>query len=365
MFVLLVLQCYITTFAQRRRDVVINEINVIDPFKPEKREFIELKSTIPVPKGKTVALRGYKVVGISAGDNGAEIELVVQLWNAAIGEKGYYTIGGTAVPEANLKVPNDFIQFRQQLIGSSFSLFNMVNNGNKRLNAIGLLYAKESEKLSAFFLKGGQDVLKVDNDIKELLKKYLVDLVVYGKLDARERCNVYEYIYPDLIHKKRYALREFPLIRNDDDITLNRCTSEPNGFMPEKFKIGKATPNASNDCSGSHFILEDHILDVTTPLGHGYSSELTMDESAPEAGCSSRIAPSEYHSVTEERVSKILAEERKSNENDVCTARQLDPYGAEIVEDIERSNAKRRRISSDPDTNYEEEYEWETEKHFE
>lgn len=57
-------------------DVIINEIQIVDPKKPEKKEFIELKSTSDSPD---IALRGYKFIGFNCQSKTETIDLVVTL----------------------------------------------------------------------------------------------------------------------------------------------------------------------------------------------------------------------------------------------------------------------------------------------
>lgn len=48
-------------FADSNCEIVINEINIVDPKKPEKAEYIELKSTC----GTEIPLCGYKLIGFN------------------------------------------------------------------------------------------------------------------------------------------------------------------------------------------------------------------------------------------------------------------------------------------------------------
>lgn len=103
---LTLLQFFIFVSSEPKSEVVINELNIIDPEKPERKEFIELKST--KEGSKSVPLRGYKLIGLSAGEKETFIELVVTLWNENIDESGFFTIGGDLVTGANMKIPINF-----------------------------------------------------------------------------------------------------------------------------------------------------------------------------------------------------------------------------------------------------------------
>lgn len=90
-------------------------------------EYIELKSEKP-----NYPLQGYKIIGISTGTPKSKqgtIELVVNLWDEVTDENGLFVIGGAAVENAQLKVPNRNIMYHQsfrnqpqQLLISNFLL---------------------------------------------------------------------------------------------------------------------------------------------------------------------------------------------------------------------------------------------------
>lgn len=348
-------------YSRPRSEIVINELNIIDPEKLERKEFIELKST--KERDKSLTLRGYKVIGLSAGEKETFIELVVTLWNEKVDESGFFTIGGDKVDNANMKLPNPSIKFRQnQKAGGGLSIANFLKNGQKRLNAVGLLYGFNNPFPKIKIEDNKQQFLKVNDEIKQILKDNLVDLVVYCKLCPFNKCNIYEEIYPEFANRK-YALREFPS-PIENDITLNRCTIESDGFLPEKIKLGKRTPNAENDCTGANFIVEDHIIDVTTSLvsDHIYSSDLARNDSATEPGCSSSIDTTEYFSISEPFVYQSIQKITRSTQTDACTSLQLYPDGADTAVTADRGNSRKRRISLDED--YSEDLEWETEKFF-
>lgn len=180
--------------------VVINELNIIDPKKPETHEFIELKSV----NGESVSLRSYKIVGCNCKSSSGTIELVVTLWNQRTNENGFFTIGGSQVSEANLKVPNDYIRFRNSFAPKSVpSLSNFIINGNKDVQAIGLLY--DDQRLNPFdeiVLTKKNNYIRIDDKITELLKKYLIDLVIYGETKACDKCNLFEIIHEDFAQYK-------------------------------------------------------------------------------------------------------------------------------------------------------------------
>ena len=87
--------------------VVMNEINTDNPSNLIKKEFVELK--VICSNGKSVSnysLRGYKLIGVKSGDvieKVPTIELVATLWNKRASETGFHVIGGTDVPNIQLR----------------------------------------------------------------------------------------------------------------------------------------------------------------------------------------------------------------------------------------------------------------------
>lgn len=324
-------QCLVLVFSIIESEVVINELNIIDPEKLERKEFIELKSTIN--GDKSLSLRGYKIIGLSASETDTIIELVVNLWNEKIDASGLFTIGGELLKNANMKLPNRYIKFRQiNAPRGVSSMSNFLKNGRKRLNAIGLLYGYNNPFNEITIGDNNKEqFLRVNDDIKKILKDSLVDLVVYAKTCPFNRCNIYEEIHPNYVNRK-YALREFPS-PIENDITLNRCTIENEGFLPEKIKLGKRTPNAENDCTGTRFIVEDHLPDVTRPVvsTHIYSSELQRNDVELEPSCTSNRDASEYFSISEPLVIQSIEKITQSTQTDSCTLLQLYPDGGDTT----------------------------------
>jgi len=63
------------------------------------------------------------------------------------------------------------------------------------------------------------------------------------------------------------VLREFDVpLSLASDYSVNRCTIETIPILPEKFKLGKPTPGADNDCTGIKFVIEKQIIELVSPL---------------------------------------------------------------------------------------------------
>lgn len=251
--------------------VVINELNTDSADKPEKYEFIELLSTC---KGKqmSIPLRGYKLILLTTGTANAKeisIELVASLWFCRTNDNGLFTIGGQSVKNADIKIPNtEVLKFTRGFNSDeTVSTTNFLTNGNQYPNALAVLKGETANKVLPFSLSSKHTFLHVDNKAKADIKKDIIDMVVYGRRAPFSR------------------LRDFDEQRSTQDLTLNRCTIKTSGFLPEYFKLGRATPGQENDCSGVHFILEDHILDAATLLSQ-YPDPGDEQDLHTEAQCS-------------------------------------------------------------------------------
>lgn len=123
-------------------EIVINEINIIDPQSPKKSEFIELKSTCNVQ----IPLRGYKLIGFNCQTAIGTIDLVITLWNVRTNKNGFFTIGGSDVSTADLKIPNDYIKYKSSFNNNFPSIGGFL--AKKNIRAIGLLYDKKKSMRS-------------------------------------------------------------------------------------------------------------------------------------------------------------------------------------------------------------------------
>lgn len=233
-FVLLVISLILFSSVKSESDceIVINEINIIDPQKPNKNEYIELKSTCNME----VSLRGYKLIGFNCQTETGTIDLIITLWNVRTNENGFFTIGGHEVSTADLKIPNDYIKFKNSFIPSigSFTI-------KKNIRAIGLLYDKKQfNPFSDFVLTKKQPNIKITEEILVQLKNYLIDLVVFAENKACDKSTIFEKIKDDFVFKK-YILREFPS-NSKKDISLNRCAIESTlyWFSTRKIQIWKS-----------------------------------------------------------------------------------------------------------------------------
>ena len=90
-------------------------------------------------------------------------------------------------------------------------------------------------------------------------------MLVYGTDTATDRCNIFETLVPEWKYPKlqKYMLRDIDLQQRDRsqwDQSLSYCNGViKKSFQPEFFKLGDPTPGQANDCSGTHFIVDNRL----------------------------------------------------------------------------------------------------------
>lgn len=351
--------------------VILNEINIDTPSKVKNKDFIEIRSFCNgMPK--SISLQGYKIIGMTTGtstqNQKVSINLVINPCNWKTNPNGMLTIGGPGVTNADVIIPNPYVKFREALTKGPSILKFYVTGGIEHLGSIAIVYAKDNS-FSNIVLNEKTPFIPVNSDIKNTIQDHLVDLLVYGKKAPFDKCGFFEDIYPGYENKK-YVLREYDVIDNIEipiDYTLNRCGVETEGFHPEKIKLGKATPAEENDCEGTRFILEDHLLEVTAAVqSHDFSLDRQeYDEllETTEAQCSSSMDSSQYLSTSVHSIQSEVISIMRDASADTCTSLDLDPEGPVVLEEVERGNARKRKISSEG-IDYSTDYEWSTTKFF-
>lgn len=178
-----------------------SDCNVIDPKKPEKNEFIELKSTC---SGK-ILLRGYKLIDKNSQSKTGTIDLVVTLWNERTTDDGFFTIGGPGVSTANLKIPHEMVEFRSSFTGKSSVMSNFLPNSEIR--AIGLLHDPNTNNaFKDYVLTKKQQLVKITSDIVLQLKEYLIDLVDNSLMLRYRKSNQSNSIWQKRLHSFGYSL---------------------------------------------------------------------------------------------------------------------------------------------------------------
>lgn len=351
---------YLISEVQSDCKIIINEVNIVDPKKPEMNEFIELKQICENEnENEASSLKCYKLVGFTCKSLTGSIDLVITLWNFRLNSNGIFTVGGPAVTNADVKIPNEMVKFRSGFSKNVPSMANFLINTNNEIHDIGLLYDKLNS-FKEFVLTQKQQYIAINERIAEILNKYLVDLVVYGEKVPCSKCELIEKIHSDFTTKK-YMLRELQTNSKGKDISLNRCSIESVGFLPEKFKLGNPSPGSPNDCSGPNFILEDHIAEFQVNQLENIEDEYVYDDScASQPECTSSIPKSAYSEALSQSVLRSLDILNVSSTSNMCTNLMLSPETSSSV--IDQENRRKRSIGGDKD--YSEEHEWKTEKYF-
>lgn len=311
-----------------------------------------------------------KILGIATGTsahNRVTIELVINLWNLRTNDNGLLTIGGSNVATADIKVPNDYVKFRQSFMRGSQAIMNFIKSGSpKHLEAIAIIY-KDNYPFAQFILSQSKPFILMNEDIKKIIKDNLIDLVVYGKKAPFDKCAFFEELYPDFTNRK-YALREFDIPSTNTDLSINRCAIESDGFLPQKFRLGSPTPGAENDCTGASFFLEDHLLEVSDVQSRDFDMDDstyidTIFSSDTTAQCSTSMESSQYLSMKTSLVHRAVQTTISAAKHDECTPLMLYPEGTNIQLEITNDNQRKRKISSEG-LDYSLDYEWSSTKYF-
>ena len=310
----------VTLYVAHCYQIVINELNIDNPVEPERHEFVELVGYDN--EGKMVnkgSLRGYKMLLISSyqsGSKGPTIELVANLYNANI-KNSFFVLGGFDVPNTSMTVESNMVASRKKLMRNQ-GILNWMTNANEHLFAVVLVHSINSTDLSRLWLSKSQPYLNLKDHV-QTIKHHLKDIVVYGRRAPQERCGIFEELNPNFTETK-YVLREFD--GGSKDFSLNRCTLETRPMLPKSFKLGKPTPGSTNDCSGTRFILEETILEVSNSLSRNYRSGMDDGDGyddTTEAGCSSSRSSDEYYSVRSGKVSQYVQTLITANQmRDIC-----------------------------------------------
>lgn len=346
-----------TIYAQNDCKVLINELNVNNPSGPGRNEFIELKATCD---GK-IPLRGFKLIGFNCQSRSGTIDLVITLWNQHTNENGYFTIGGNDVPNVNLKFSNEMVKFRSGFDKQTSVITNFITK--KDMRAVGLLY-DTNNAFQDFVLNKKQPFIKISEPIIEQLKKNLIDLVIYDPKNECTKCELFEIIHKDFASKD-YMLYEIAMNADKSDISLNRCSINFEGFVPEQFKLGNPTPGKQNDCTGPHFILENNILNVVSTVNEqmSYSDDFdNVNEASCSNQCTTSIQSSDFVLMSSENIARAVSVANDTSRKDICTNLMLNPNGANTALIIQHENQRKRHINGEHDHSVQ--LEWQSTSHF-
>lgn len=351
-----------------------HEVNTGNPGKLLKKNFVELKIICDNDKDSVgKSLQGYKLIGLSGGTgttsnlNAMSVDLVVNLWNSKVGKNGMFTIGAPDVPNTDMSADSDYVNYRNKFSKNTQTLFSMFNKGNRHLHAIALLY-KASYSFPELVISEKTQYIPINSTIEELIRTNLVDMVVYGRKAPYDNCEIFTNLCNQYATKD-YVLREFDCEKTEIDRTLNRCSLDKSTFVPEKFKLGSPTPGQENDCSGPNFLLETYLAEISDPLQSKAFDDENIDqineilEKNDTSQCYASTDASTYYSIPEQKIEDKINEETGISQDSGCSTLNLGSDDGNVADNLDRINRSKRRLSED--TNYEEEFEWETTSHFE
>lgn len=152
---------------------------------------------------------------------------------------------------------------------------------------MALIYAtgKEASTIDNKLRRLDDVQVRMDDEIKQLIKRTLCDMIVYGRNTQTNKCSIFEQLYEPLKNERLYLLRDVN-DANAADSSLSRCSDLPSPFLFQYFKIGKPTPGTENDCAGNTFFLEDVIARSLSedPLRIASSSSSITDNEILAAG---------------------------------------------------------------------------------
>ena len=162
-----------------------------------------------------------------------------------------FTIGGTKVENANLKVPNNRIQCRQHIVSLDKVWPNFLTNGDQMPKGVVLLYS--SDGIPNLSLNTIMPCIEINDYWIKRLQKTIIDIVVYARNTPADKCDIFTVLTQAMgEEEKNYLLRDYDEIWKKD-LSLSRCTLKTNSYLPEYFQVTKPTPGAENICDGLHF----------------------------------------------------------------------------------------------------------------
>ncbi len=119
-----------------------------------------------------------------------------------------------------------------------------IPDGDKFPNAVLLFNVKGQANQGTFhtLLKPSTTTpsVPVTPTVLETMKKYLVDMIVYGRKAPTDRCTIFEDLHTEwqkeLCQPSRYILHDWDK-KNFPDRSLSHCTDSRYSFQPRHFKL--------------------------------------------------------------------------------------------------------------------------------
>lgn len=224
-----------------------NEIFLKNSGMLGSKEFIELKS---VEAKKARNLQYHKIIGIVFDTilGKPTIDLVINLHNFKTNERGFFTVGGKNIIDADLRDGNEPKGLQGMVKYKGSSLYRGTLDKDKL--PYGLLMVIDK----TMSIKFSSQSKAIDTTLEHIIKDGIIDLVVFRhESSGAEYHSFFENIFPPF-REKRYTLRGTSL-----EMSLSRCDQVPEteqkNFVPELFKESQPTPGEDNNCQAANFIL--------------------------------------------------------------------------------------------------------------
>lgn len=241
---------------------VISELNGERPAAMQTSGmFIEIEFVCSNPSDIPHA-NGYKLLIVNGNQGKApDVEMYANMIDFVTDEKRFFVVGQDDInPEPNMLLSNGKIFYRSKNMPKNQKTLFGTSTAATIPRAVILLKVtgREASTLDSKLRQINSHVVKIDEELKNIIKSNLQDMIVYGRKNSINRCSIFEDIYEPLKDMAYYMIREI----NPDgtlDSSLNRCSSSSKAFQCEHFKVGIPTPGKENDCSGSYMILEKEM----------------------------------------------------------------------------------------------------------
>lgn len=268
---------------------IISEINGDTPTNSRENMFIELEFVCSSENDEAHAA-GYKLLIIN-GNKGkqADVELYANLKEFSSNLRQFYTIGkGLSDHQSTMSMSfsDSKVFFRtKDLPNNQRTLFSSGTLSLSVPKAVLLVYATgtDSSIIHNKLRLINSNPVKIDDSLKDILKKTLKDMIVYGRKCPVNKCSIFEDLFEPLRDEKLYMIRDVNK-GGTEDSSLSRCSEVPEPFQFRYFKIGKPTPGKKNDCSGAFYFLEEELARTIQPLPYerGASTNNEHELSVPE-----------------------------------------------------------------------------------
>lgn len=170
-----------------------------------------------------------------------------------------------------------------------------------------------------------------------MLKQFVVDMVVYGRRTPVTSCDVFDTLWPDKYKTDpefSYILRDWDASRTTD-FSINRCSSLDEPFQAKSFKYCPPSPGQINNCGQGYAFYLQNLIDLIAPMA--------SEDDTAVAGCSAHqtVPVGRFRMIDQAKLDK---QQKKMRER-VTHRGVLSVPQASLVQDIQRINALNAEIS--------------------